>query len=280
MPASIDRYSDWTVEFPDSPDFDMLLLYAELSQKQEAHDILVLQFKGAVENHTRFPIKQGDPIKFTWGTKKHKSVFVGFIHLIEKDTTHANTFTRVICVNNSEILKKTGKEIFKNKTPDAIIAQVCSENKLSSVTSIFPHSYSSVAQAGQSYWQLFKRLANATGYALRAENTEVLFEDQDKLIFNKLATAPTFVHFSRGPVGMAAQQTLINFTALGAKDSLELNQGDMGIMVSGRDGTKHSFNKGHGLNNGKKPTGSTEVPSDWQKTYGVVPETTIDGLHG
>jgi len=278
MSAVIDRFVNWEVSFPNSPDFYMSLLNAELTQKQESHDVLVLQFKGSIERHTKNEVKQGDPIKFVWYTRHHTSTFVGFVHAIEKDTTLGNTFTKVIAVNNSEILKKTGKELFKNQTPDSIVSYICGENRLTANTTLYPYSYPTVAQAGQSYWQLFRRLAKATGFALRAENTEVIFQDQDRIIADKLSTAPVFVHFTMGPMGLAAQQTLISFTALDSKNAPELNQGDLGISVSGTDGNSYTFNRGHSVTNGSSFMNPVSLPSNWQETYGVVPSTTIDGL--
>lgn len=255
----------------------MVLLTAELKQKQEAHDVLSLQFKGALERHDGLDIIEGEPVKFIWENNTHTSTFVGFVHLIEKTTKAANVFTRIVCVNNSEVLKKTGKELFKNKTPDAIVSKICSDIGFSLDSSVVPYSYPSVAQAGQSYWQLLKRLAKATGHALRAENTEVIFKKQDAIIAEKLPTAPVFTHFKLGPKGLASFQTLLNFTALDSKDSLELNQGDLGIAVSSETGEDFKFSSGYEVSNADKNFTPVSLPPNWQETYGVVPDATIDG---
>jgi hypothetical protein len=255
----------------------MPMVDAELKQKQESHDVLSIQFKGALERHNSLNLAEGDPVKFVWETENHTSTFVGFVHLIEKYTKAANVFTRIVCVNNSEVLKKTGKELFKNKTADAIVSKICSDIGFSLDSSLVPYSYPSVAQAGQSHWQLLKRLSKATGHALRAENTELIFKKQDAIIAEKLPTAPVFTHFKLGPAGMASYQTLINFIALDAKDSLELNQGDLGIAVSSEDGQDFKFARGYEVTNAGKMLTPVSLPPDWQETYGVVPDATIDG---
>lgn len=277
MQSNLSRPIKYYVIFPNHPTFDMPLLNAELKQKQEAHDVLSIQFKGALERHNGLEISEGEPVKFVWETNNHRGIFIGFVHLIEKNTKAANVFTRIVCVNNSEILKKTGKELFKNKTPDAIVSKICSDTKFSLDSSLVPYSYPSVAQAGQSYWQLLKRLAKATGYALRAENTELIFKKQDAIIAEKLPTAPVFTHFKLGPAGLAAHQTLLSFTALDSKDSLELNQGDLGIAVSSETGQDFKFYGGYEVSNEEKMFTPVSLPPDWQETYGVVPDSTIDG---
>jgi len=280
MSVAIEKNISWSYEFPNSPDFSMPVMYAELTQRQAAHDILVIQFKGSLQRHTKNIIENGDPIKFTWSSGIHKCVFVGFVHSIEKNTTPANSFTRVICVNNSELLKKSSKELFKNLSADKIVAQIASENRFTSQTTTHPYTYPRITQAGQSYWQLLKRLSNATGYALRVENTEIIFKNQDQIIADKLSDAPIFEHYNMVPVGLAAHQTLMSFTALDSKNSPEINRGDMGVSVSGVDGSTYTFNKSRSVSNGESFMNPVKLPSDWLNTYGVVSDTTIDGFGG
>ena len=280
MSTFIERSSTWDFRFPYTPDFYMPVLSAELIQKQGSHDVLVISFKGALQRHSGRIIETGEPIEFTWKSGINKSIFVGFVHSIEKNTTAANTFTKVICINNSEMLKKSGKKVFKNSTADQVAAAIAKENNLTYDTSRHPYEHKHIAQAGQSYWQLLRRLSKATGYALRAENTELTFKDPDKIIAEKLSTAPVFIHNDLGPKGLASSQTLIKFAAIDSTDAPEVNQGDLGISVSGTDGTTYTFESSKKINNGYF-FGDTITPSNnWQETYGVVGNTTIDGLGG
>jgi hypothetical protein len=280
MSASIERQINWDYVFPQTPDFYMPVLSAELVQKQGAHDVLILRFKGALQRHSGSPIKTGEPIQFTWKSGVNSCTFVGFVHTIEKNTTAGNTFTKIICVNNSEMLKKSGKRIFKNVTADQVAASIAKENDLSCDTSRHPYEHKHIAQAGQSYWQLLRRLSKSTGYALRAENTDLIFKNPDKIIAEKIATAPVFVHNDLGPPGLIANQTLISFTALDSKNSAEVDQGDLGISVSGTDGTTYTFETSRKIDNGYSFGDTITTSNTWQETYGIVPDTTIDGLGG
>jgi hypothetical protein len=60
------------------------------------------------------------------------------------------------------------------------------------VTQRHPRVKNSIVQAGQSDWQLLRRLAKITGFALRCENTSILFVSKDKIYNDKKASAPYF----------------------------------------------------------------------------------------
>ncbi|MFZ9615378.1 MAG: XkdQ/YqbQ family protein [Fluviibacter sp.] len=252
----------------------------ELHQDQKSHDILILRYRTALNKSLQNDIKKGDPVKLTWKSGVNSSVFIGFVHSIEGDAAAGSHYTKVVCTNNSAILKKTDRKIFKNLTADGIVREICTNLafNLTPITSNDPYVHKNIPQAGQSYWQLLRQLAEKTGFALRAENSQIMFKDRDQLLHEKIPTAPVFIHIDNVPRGATSMQTLIKFNVLNTVVSPELNHGDSGLVVHDSSGNKHSFNPGGFINNGAAPTSDISPPTYWNNTYGVVDATTIDGV--
>lgn len=247
----------------------MFLHHAEVHQTQEQHDILVLLFKGAIELHSNKPVKSGDPVRFKWSTGQNlEQEFVGFVHTIEENITANNLFTKIICINNSEILKESSKKVYRDQTADKIVYNLAKSKGF--YPEIEKHSLISetVAQAGQSHWQLMKNLAQKTGYALRAVNTTVVFKPREQIIKEKYRTAPTFKHFPMGPRGLVGQQTLLSFTALNATKTPEYgSQGDLPLVVHENTGRRHSFESNWKTKSISSQSVFTETPPNWNSVY-------------
>lgn len=275
MPSFIERTVSYKITFPASPDFSMYLATAELVQKEESHDMLTLYFKGTLTHHSTLPVKKSDPVKFVWKSGVDTSTFIGFVHAIEKIKTTGNVFTKVTCINNSALLKKSSRKVHKNKTADSIAKTIASELKFTVDSSIHPLTHSRIAQAGQSYWQILRQLAKQTGFALRAENTEIIFKSKEKIIKDKSGTAPIFVSFNAAPSGAQGLQSLLTFNALESDLAPEGGQGDAGMIIYGTNGTKYTFDSEYSLTG----TDGEVFPIDgWNSNYGVEIDTTVDGL--
>lgn len=247
----------------------MFLAYAEVHQTQGQHDVLTLSFKGSINIHTKTPVKSGDPIQFTWSTGEHLvQEFVGFVHTIEKNVTPNNTFTKVICINNSEILKESSKQVHRPQTADNIIHGIAVSKGF--YPDIHKHSLinEGIAQAGQSHWQLMRQLASKTGYALRASNTTIVFKPKEHIINEKYKTAPTFRHYTRGPRGLISQQTLLSFTALDSTRTPEYgSQGDLPLILHHSDGTEYNFNSNWKTKSVSSHSVFDHTPQGWNDVY-------------
>lgn len=279
MSSIIERRADWSVEYPLNTNFGKMLVSARVYQSSESHDILVLKYKGAIGASKYDDIKKGDPVKFTWKSGINTSVFIGFVHTIERIATYSNTFTEVTCINNSSLLKKPSKKVYKNLTADAIISEITDTLPygFKALTSNSKYVYSSIPQSGQSYWQFMCQLAKQSGFALRAENTQIIFKNKDVLLNEKLPYAPTFHYYDLAPFGASTMQTLLSFKVLDSILSPETSQGDVGVLVHDHSGTEYRFTPGNKINNGDFSNTSLTPPSNWDSTYGVVPPTTVDG---
>lgn len=269
MSSPLELQASWEVTFPKAPTFSLFLLNAELAQDQEAHDMLSLQFKGALERFEENIVAKGDPVQFTWSYLGEKSSFIGFVHTIEKDTAPNNVFTKITCINNSAILKATSKKVYKDLSPDQIVMNIASDNGLTASVSPYPVNIPSLPQSGQSTFQLLRYLAKKTGFALRAENMSIMFKSKDQLLSEKIGSTPQFVHFNAAPKGTISNQTLLQFTALDSGSSPEVDQGDIGTVLYGLNGTALEFGEGYQVTDGELQEDTTNPDASWNNDFGV-----------
>lgn len=270
MSSPVEKNVYWEIVFPNAPDFSMLFLNAEVHQSENSHDYLILEYKGALDNHTKAFIQSDDPVIFNWGDGNHSAQFIGFIHTIEKVTTLNNVYTRIRCINNSSKFKRSGKKVYKNMTANQIVESIARYHGFHPKTSFHPLIHKNLVQSGNSDWQTLKHLSMITGYALRANNTSMIFKKKDQLIQETFKTMPVFTHFMNAPKGLISHQTLLSFTALDSTPMHEYGtQGDKGVIVHNNSGRKHAFTPKRNVDNGQHSHQSFNVPTNWNNDYGV-----------
>jgi AraC-like DNA-binding protein len=218
--------SSFSVTFPKSPDMDLILIGAELHQNMEEHDRLVLHFKGH-PNLKREAIASGDPLQFIFRSGKVSSTWLGYIHHIKQNNTHQGGNTDIICVGASWVLKDTDQKIYKNLTADQVVARIAQKHGMQAITQRHPRLKETIVQAGQSDWQLCRRLAKVTGFALRCENTSILFVSKDKVSQTKRTSAPYFNYVDSQYDGTVPRElrmtgTILNFTPMISDQAPEL----------------------------------------------------------
>ena len=188
--------SAFTVAFPRAPDMDLILVGAELHQDMESHDRLVLHFKGT-PYLKRDSIVGGDPVIFTIiGGDKSKTTWYGYVNHTSQNNTIQGGNTDIVCIGATWVFKDTDQIIYKNLTSDQIVARICEKHGFTAVTQRDPRVRDTVVQAGQSDWQVLRRLANQSGFALRAENTTVFYMSKDKIYQSLKNSAPYYVYIS------------------------------------------------------------------------------------
>jgi len=222
------QYSTFNAVFPKTPDliYDMGLVNAELIQVAEEHDRLVLHFKGKPSDPAVI-IAQGDPVKFTFSNSTEMYTFNGYVYSVDQKNTPVMNNTDVVCIAASYYLKKTEQKIYKNVTADQVVKSIASKHGMSASTQRHPRVRKSIVQAGQSDWQLLRRLAKQTGFALRAENTTILFSTKNKIFQDKKNSAPYFFYVNSDDLGAntkgdRATGTILYFTPYLAENSPEL----------------------------------------------------------
>lgn len=222
---------DFSVSFPKAPQLDILLIGAELYQAGNDHDVLVLHFKG------RPDIKQNailskDPVVFKFRSQKLESTWHGHVDSIEQPNTVTGGNTNIICIGPSFFLKETSQKVYKNVTADQVVSRIATKHRMQAVTQRHPRVKNSIVQAGQSDWQLLRRLAKVTGFALRCENTSILFVSKDKLFKDKKNSAPYFFYVSDNDnSGTTTAEVRMLGTCFAFKPIISDSSPDTGVRV-------------------------------------------------
>jgi hypothetical protein len=156
----------------------------------------------------------------------HTATWNGYIDHIRQNNTHQGGNTDIVCVGASWVFKDTDQKIFKNTTSDQVVSKIAHAYGMECVVQRDPRKRDSIVQAGQSHWQLFRRLANQNGYALRCENTTLFFVSKDKPYQSKKDSAPYYLYIDSEVGGVVPRElrmtgTIIEFTPLVSDQSPE-----------------------------------------------------------
>ena len=227
------QFSTFDATFPKTPDliYDMGLVNAELIQVAEEHDRLILHFKGKPSDPA-VSIVQGDPVKFTFSNSSDEYAFNGYVYSVDqKNTTVANN-TDVVCIAASYYLKKTEQKIYKNVTADQVVKSIAAKHGMTASTQRHPRVRKAIVQSGQSDWQLLRRIAKQTGFAIRAENTTIIFSTKSKIFQSKKDSAPYFFYVNSDDLGANTKMDRATGTLLKFTPYLAENSPEMGVQVN------------------------------------------------
>lgn len=213
--------SSFEVYFPKTPKFELLLIGAELHQEIESHDVLILTFKGKPRKDET-TIVSSDPVQFIYTSGASSSTFEGYVYEIDPASTMQAHVTQIWCVSASSLLKDSAQEIYKNVTADQVVAKIAKKHGLNAVTQRHPRLREAIVQAGQTDWQLLRRLAKQTGFALKAENTTLFFMSKNKIFQDKKSRAPYFKYKDGITKAQRSVGTCLEFKPLVSDDSIEL----------------------------------------------------------
>ena len=222
--------SSFSVTFPKAPDMDLILIGAELHQDMEEHDRLVLHFKGH-PNLKREAIASGDPIQFKFRSGRNTSTWVGYVHHIKQNNTFQGGNTDIICASASWVLKDTDQKIYRNLTADQVVSRIAQKHGMQAITQRHPRLKENIVQAGQSDWQLCRRLAKVTGFALRCENTTITFVSKDKIYQTKRTSAPYFNYVDSNNGGTVTRELRMTGTILSFSPVISDQAPELGVRV-------------------------------------------------
>jgi len=222
------------VEFINTPNTDLTLLSAKLEKKANAHDILILEFKGEIRD-SALGIASGDPVKFSWNYDDDARTWVGYVHSIEPSSLTSTSLTTVVCVGASYVLKDSTQAVFKNVTADQVVARVASAKGFKVQTQRHPRVFPTISNTGQSDWQLLRRLALQCGFVLITNNTLIKFKSKSQMFKESLRKQLYFRFEDQRAQGMGAAATLINFTAHVSDQAPDVAGANVDRVISGID---------------------------------------------
>jgi hypothetical protein len=172
--------------------------------------------------------------------------------------------TTIICISPTYLLKTTRQKIYKNVTADQVVQKVCKQYGLKAVTQRHPRVFSTIAQAGQSDWQLLRRLAKQTGFGLKVTGTTVYFMSKNKLSSASTNNASVFFKETAAPTvrGISSMGTLIEFTPQISDEAPDMVGATVDRVVSGLHSTNNkTIATKHKIQPAKKKTKGTVTPS-------------------
>jgi hypothetical protein len=178
------------VTFPKTPNLDMALITASLNSAMHNHDVLTLNFAGKI-NSLDNAVVSGDPVVFTWSSGDVERTFLGYVTQVYP-TTVADNMTTIICMSPTYVLKNTSQKIFKNVSADVVVKKIAEKYDLKAVCDKHPRIFPSIVQAGQTDWQVLRRLAKQTGFTLCVVNTTIYFVSKNRLANASRSSAPYF----------------------------------------------------------------------------------------
>lgn len=258
----IERFPQRSVKFPLTPYFSLTFMTATLEQEFDSHDRLVLTFAGKIEDSASF-VGSGDPVEFTYSGAGKTTTWVGYVHKVVPQTVMDN-ITKIVCVSPTYLLKTTTQKIYKKVTADQVVEKVCKKYGLKAVTQRHPRVFATIGQAGQSDWQLLRRLAKQTGFGLKIKGTTVYFMSKDKIASASKARASYFYKEGAAPTvrSISVMGTILDFKPQISDEAPDLIGATVDRVVSGLHQTNDkAITTKHKANPSKKKTKGTVTPN-------------------
>jgi len=226
----------WKVTFPKFQNNEpngMIFLSAILTQDELSHDVLEINFKGSVPSPDR--IESGDPVKLDWEILGETASWVGYVHSINLNVKSSATMTRVVCVGNSQSMKRETQRTFTDVTADRVARKIAAEHGLKADTSRHPRVFPMISQTGQSDWQMLSRLATQCGFGFRVDNGVLTFKSRAELYQTSKGLSPYFKYIDEPNTAFIPFMTLYNFKPTLSENSPEIEGASLSRAVFGVD---------------------------------------------
>lgn len=254
------RYASWSVSFPNTPDIELLLLSAELFQAADSHEIAFFEFKGRPIWDSTI-ITSNDPVIFTYSSGSSTAVMHGYVYDVRPVSGTQVHLTRMTVIGASHKLKNTDQKIYKNTTADGVIAKIAAKYGMTSLTQRHPRLRDAIVQAGQSDWQLCRRLAKQCGFAFRAENTTLIFMSKDKIFSDKKGTAPWFLYSDGFSVAERMWGTCFHFSVEVSDENPDLGANVYRTVTGVNSASGDELAASHPPTNFTAPASAAAVPN-------------------
>lgn len=184
-----------SVEFPTIPSLTKTPRRVDLYQKQNHHDVLVLEYPipSTLWANT---IKTGVPVIFKWNQLTVKNEWIGYVSFISvRDNPGREKLMEVHCVASSYPLKQKINKVFKNKTIPQAVQELVKPYGFSFVGDNHARKFDQLVISGQSIWEWIQDKAKSIGFAVVVEGTTFYFRKMDNLLDAKSSSAPVLTYF-------------------------------------------------------------------------------------
>ena len=250
------RSTKMSVEFPTVPSLTKAPRRADLYQKQNHHDVLILEYP-VPSSLWASTIKTGLPVVFKWKQRDVYNEWVGYVSFISTNSKVGREKTmEVHCVSASYPLKQKINKVFKNKTIPQAVAELVKPYGFSFVGDSHSRKFDQLIVSGHSIWEWIQEQAKLIGFAVVVEGTTFYFRKIDNLIDTKSSSTPVLTYFNKDTImgAQALDRTL---------DSLQVLRGEHveGMVVSRKNKIVNGVDPISGkMFNSKKTPGKSGKP--------------------
>jgi hypothetical protein len=184
------------VEFPTLPSLTKMPRRADLYQKENHHDVLVLEYPVPSTTWSS-TLKTGVPVVFKWTQLDVYNEWIGYVSYIStSNNSGKEKVMEVHCVASSYPLKQKINKVFKNKTIPQAVAELVRPYGFSFVGDSHARKFDQLVISGQSIWEWIQEKAKSIGFAVVVEGTTFYFRKLDNLLDTKSSSAPVLSYFA------------------------------------------------------------------------------------
>jgi phage protein D len=201
------------------------VMYVKVSvtQRIREHDTAVIRLRSRRLNWLQH-FSPGTPVVIRYQAKYDSRTvgeFVGYVSHMRSVMDSSLLYEReLVCVSASYVFREADQVTYRNKTPADVVAEIARKFNFRPVVKQDNLRRDTVTQSGQTYWEFMHKLADKTGYVLKADGTNLLFLPLTDYAGAYLDSAPELVDFT----GKSSSPNVIDVDALTGDTSLDENR--------------------------------------------------------
>ena len=218
------RSTSYSVSFPTMPSLNSNPIRVDLIQKQNHHDVLVLEFPSTsptwVDN-----LNTGTPVRFTWKQGHRTGDWVGYVSFVSAEVVaQRKKVMQIHCVGTGFPLKESATRVFTNTTIPEAVEAVVKEFGLGFDGENHPHRFDQLVISGESYWEWIQEQAKRIGYAVVIDGVKMTFKPMDRLIDHSVYDTPVLAMFNSDiPSDVMSEDRTLDYFRVTKGDYVESN---------------------------------------------------------
>lgn len=134
-------------------------------------------------------VQNGTPISVTMKSPNGSREFQGYVHSVTPDMSPGKNFIQITALGASYVMKQASQKVWSHVTADQVVAEIAKKYGFAYHAMPHPRVYEILSQPGQTDWAFLVRLAQQSGYTLRAENTALYFDEMSNDYKANIASA-------------------------------------------------------------------------------------------